>query len=103
MFFLRLGVLEVLSQFSWETDTKKLLRASIFLLTVRSFYLRLVFVAYRNWPLKEDIHCQNSVRSVLLAMDNRFGLVYSWFSPVRILDLVFFPYGSPTVSRNDEP
>ena len=88
-----------------------LLTARSFLLTARSLLLTLkfglVFFTY-GW---------NSVWSFLLTVENRFGLFYLRFPPsgnyfwsflltvppVRKLVLVFFTYGSPTVSKKDEP
>ena len=67
-----------------------------FLLTVRPFYLRMVFVAYGKlvWSFLLTV-------VGLFDLRWRIGLVFfACGSPhVQKLDLVFFAYGFPTVSQ----
>ena len=94
------------SHLECKTGKVKSTRVGLFYLRLSLFYLRLVFVAYGNL-----------VWSFLLTVENRFGLFYLRsprpkigfglfflrFPPVQKLVLVFFTYGSPTVSKKDEP
>ena len=70
------------------------------LLTVMSFYLRLVCIAYGKvfFP-----YGGSSVCSCSLTVENRFGLFSLRFPPVWISDLIFSAYGSPTVNKKGEP
>ena len=90
-------------------------RVGLFYLRVSLFYLRLVFVAYGQlaWSFLLTVEIRfgllclrsKSVWSFLLTVpplpEIRFGLFCLRFPPVRKLGLVFFAYGSPTVSKKD--
>ena len=74
------------------------------------FYLQLVLVTYGGLfclRLKFGFvfvtYGWDSVWSFLLTVENRFGLFCLRFPLSRKLGLVFFAYGSPTVSKKDEP
>ena len=68
--------------------------AGLFYLRVSLFYLRLVFVAYGQlaWSFLLTVEIGFVF---LLTVENRLGLFYLRFPPVRKLGLVFFAYGSP--------
>ena len=89
-----------------------------FLLTGKSFYLRLVFVAYGQlawsffylrlkfgWVF--SAYGRKSVWSFLLTVppcpEIRFGLFLLTVPPSGNWVCFFFAYGSPTVSKKDEP
>ena len=71
----------------------------LFYLRVSLFCLQLVFVAYGQLAWSFLL----TVWSFSLTVEIRFDLFYLRFPPVRKLGLVFFAYGSPTVSKKDEP
>ena len=90
------------------------IRVGLFYLRVSLVYLRLVFVAYGQLAWSSLLTVE--IRFGLFAYGrNRFGLFYLRSSPwpeirfgltvprLRKLGLVFFAYGSPTVSKKDEP
>ena len=77
-------------------------KGQVFSLTVRSFYLRLVLVAYGKLALSFYLWLKFGL--VFLAYGGK--AVWSFLlsvAPVQKLDLVYFTYSSPTESKKDEP
>ena len=70
-----------------------------FFLRLGLFYLWLVFAAYGKLVLS----CLLTIETFLLMVESWFGVFCLRLPPVRKLELVFFAYGSPTVSEKDEP
>ena len=94
---------------NWETNL-----GGSFLLTGRSFFptvglccLRSIRSVFSTYGLVFFAYGGNQVWSFLLTVplrpEIRFGLFCLRFPSVRKLGLVFFAYGSPTVSKKDEP
>ena len=81
-----------------------------FLLTARSFLLT-VGLCHLRWSFLLTVEIRFGLFCLrlkfglvfLLMVENRFGLFYLRFPLSRKLGLVFFTYGSPTVSEKDEP
>ena len=81
--------------YTWE----RAIWIGIFHLWLGMFCLQFVFLAYGKlaWSFLLEFGL------VFAAYGGKSFWSYLRFPPVRKLDLVFFVYGSPTVSYNDEP
>ena len=72
-------------------------RVGLFYLRLGLFCLQLVFVAYGNLAWSFSYGCS------VLMVENRFGLFYIRFPPGPEIGFGLFTYGSPTVTKKDEP